>query len=136
MILFHKPIDRLFQIFDRFLVAMLYRIYDAVFYMVLQYELTGVIDSGFNCRQLNQYLAAIPAVFDHSLDRFKMTDRLGKAIDYSLSVLVAVRVTVLLVMGMSVLYNSAVFQYMFMSILIHLIVPPRLFVVYDDPFLL
>lgn len=135
-ILFHKSVDCFLQILDRLLVAMFHRIHDTVFDVILKYDLAGIIDSRLNRGQLDQHLAAVSAALDHSLNGFEMTDRLGQTIDHSLGMLVAVCVIVFVVMGMTVLYHGAIFQYMLMKMFIHSSFPPCLLVVYAAPVLL
>ena len=45
--LLHKSVDRFFQFLDRIPVSMLHCIHDAVFYMILQYDLACIIDRRF-----------------------------------------------------------------------------------------
>ena len=43
-ILFHKPVDRTFQLLDGILVSVLYRIHDTVLNMILKDDLTCIVD--------------------------------------------------------------------------------------------
>jgi hypothetical protein len=63
--------------------------------VVLQNDFARVVDGGTDSGQLNKYLAAILAVFDHFLDLFKMTDGARKTVDDRLRVLVSVRMRML-----------------------------------------
>ena len=45
--LLHKSVDRFFQFLDSIPVSMLHGTHDAVFYMILQYDLACIIDRRF-----------------------------------------------------------------------------------------
>ena len=93
---------------------MLHCIHDAVFYMILQNDLTCIIDSRFHSGKLDQHFAAVPAVFHHTFDGFQVPDCTGKPVQYSLGLCMTV---VMSVFSMGMHDSGAIFQNMGMHML-------------------
>lgn len=62
---------------------MLYGIHQTMLYVILENDLTGIVDRGLYRSQLDQHIGAVLTIFYHSLDRLKMSDGTGEAIDHS-----------------------------------------------------
>ena len=69
---------------------MFHRVHQAVPDMVLQDQLSGAVYGGFDGGKLDQYLAAVHAVFHHLPHLFQMADGTRQPVQHRLGVLVGV----------------------------------------------
>ena len=92
--LLEEFIDRGAQVADGLLVALLHGIDDAVLDVILQDHLADVGDRCAHGGDLDEHLAAVPAVGDHLPDRFQMADGAGQPVQDGLRVFVHMAVAV------------------------------------------
>ena len=102
--LFHVLVDGLAEVVDGLLVTLGGGVHNAVFQMVLQYQLAGVVDGRAHSGALNQHLRAIPALLYHVAHRLQVADSPGEPVQHRFGVFVAVGMAVpvavmLVVMG-------------------------------------
>ena len=95
----HILVDGLAEVVDGLLVALGGGVDDAVFQVVLQDQLAGIVDGGAHRGDLDQHLRAVPALLDHVPHGLQVADGPGQPVQHGLGVLVAVGVA----MGMAVL---------------------------------
>ena len=62
--------------------------------MILQDDLSGVVDRRLHCRKLYEHLAAVPPVLHHALDGFQVPDGTRDAVQHGFHMLRVVRVAV------------------------------------------
>ena len=72
----------------------LHRVHDTVLQVVLEDDLSGVVDGVFHRRQLDQDLGAVPVLLHHFLDALQVADGPGQAVGHPLDMLRAVGVAV------------------------------------------
>ena len=70
----HKPIQRIFEVANGLLsLAMLYRLLDAVFDVMLQDDFAYLVERGTHRRNLRQHVIALTPFFPQSLEAGGMT---------------------------------------------------------------
>ena len=87
--------------------------------MILQDHFTCIVDGRFDSGQLDQNLAAVTAVFHHTLDGFQMTDGPGQTVQHRLCILVSMGMS----MSMAVLHYCTIFQNVLMYVRVYLLYP-------------
>lgn len=113
--LFHKLINGLAQVIDGGLVPGSHGIDHAVAHMVLENDLSRVIQGGTDGGQLNQHLRAVLSFFYHPLDLFQVADGPGEPVENGFLVFVDMAVGVGNAMGVEIFVIVYMFVVMFMN---------------------
>ena len=68
------------------MISGLHRVYNTVLDVILQDDLSGVVDGGFYGRKLDQHFAAVSPVLHHPSDGFQMADGPAEPVQHSLRI--------------------------------------------------
>ena len=71
---FQKTVNCFVELIKRLLVVLPHGIHDAMLEMILQDDAADALYGAVDGRKLDEHVAAVPAIGNHLLDGFEMTD--------------------------------------------------------------
>lgn len=107
-------------------VLILHRLHDTVLQMILENDLTGVVQSASHGGQLDEHLRAVPSLLHHSLHPLQMADSPGQPVHHRAGMLVAVDMAVIVSVGVAMAVDMTMIVVMGDAVGMHIVVVMQL----------